>query len=147
MVEKPETCWHKDIAVHEMSMAQSLLEIVLEEGKKHKLERVKAIRLRIGALAAVVPESLRFCLELLSEKTIASGASLEIETVPVVARCSECGDLFEVENHVFICPQCGEPALDLVSGRELSIVNIEGERGEDYDADQDSCGPQHPASQ
>ena len=125
--------------MHEMSIAQSLLEIVLEESRQHQLKQVKTIRLQVGAMAAVVPESLTFCFELLSQDTIASGALLEIETIPVVARCSECDIVFEVENQIFLCPRCDGPTLDLVSGRELSLVSIEGETGEDNDADQGSC--------
>lgn len=121
--------------MHEMSIAQSLLEIVLEEGRQHKLQKVRTIRLQVGALAAVVPGSLNFCFEMLSQDTIAAGAVMEIETVPVVARCDHCDLLFEVENHSFICPECDEPTLNLVSGRELSLINIEGETGDDHDTD------------
>jgi len=134
--------------VHEMSIAQSLLEIVLEESRQHRLEQVKTIKLQVGAMAAVVPESLTFCFELLSQDTIASGAALEVETIPVVARCSDCNILFEVENQIFLCPQCDGPTLELVSGRELSLVSIEGETGgEGNDADHGSGSSQHPASQ
>lgn len=134
-------------AVHELSIAQSLLDIVLAEGRKHQLEKVHTIKLEVGALAAVVPESLTFCFEMLSKDTIASGASLEIETVPVVARCDPCNIMFEVENYSFLCPECGEPTPNLISGRELSLMNIEGETGDTHDTDQDSSGAEYPAGQ
>jgi hydrogenase nickel incorporation protein HypA/HybF len=118
-----------------MSIAQSILEIVLEEGKRHCLEKVNTIRLQIGAMAAVVPDSLTFCFELLSKDTIASGTKLEIETIPVIAKCNECNIHFEVEDYVFLCPECNQPALDLVSGRELSVQSIEGETGDNHDRD------------
>lgn len=124
--------------MHELSIAQSLLEIVMEEGRKHSLEQVKVIRLQVGELAAVVPDSLTFCFEMVSRDTLAEGARLEIETVPVVARCSRCDILFEVENHLFSCPQCGEPTLELVSGRDLAVMSIEGELGGEDDSDQGS---------
>jgi len=130
-----------------MSIAQSLLEIVLEEGRKHSLRRVNSIKVQVGALAALVPDSLKFCWEMLTQETIASGSSLEIETVPVVARCSRCGELFEVENHIFLCPICEQPALDLVSGRELSLMSLEGETGDADDPDEGSCSEEHSASQ
>lgn len=103
----------------------------MEEGSRHGVQRVKSIKLQVGAMAAVVPESLSFCFDLLSRDSIASGAVLEIETVPVVARCSTCNILFQVEDQVFLCPECSEPTLELVSGRELSVVSIEGETGDD----------------
>ncbi len=133
--------------MHEMSIAQSLLEIVLEEGRQHKMEQVTVIRLQVGALAAVVPESLTFCFDMLSRDTIAASALLEIETVPVVARCSTCNTLFEVEDNIFLCPECGGLSLSLVSGRDMALVSIEGETRDDNGTDQCPSGSQHPAGQ
>jgi hydrogenase nickel incorporation protein HypA/HybF len=117
--------------VHELAIAESLMEIVLEEGRRHNLQEVTLIRLQIGAMAAVVPEALTFSFEMVRQNTIASGAVLEIETLPVVARCSVCEMDFEVENQVFLCTRCGQPTLELISGRELSLVNLEGETRDD----------------
>ena len=133
--------------MHELSIAQSLLDIVLEQSEIHGVEQVKVIKLQIGELAAVVPESLSFCFELLSKDTLADGAALEIETLPVVARCSNCEILFQVEHHKFICPDCGEPTLEMVSGRELSVASIEGECGDNHDADQNPGRAKHSAGQ
>jgi hydrogenase nickel incorporation protein HypA/HybF len=117
--------------VHELGIAQSVLDIVLEEGRRHALKRISIIRLQVGALAAVVPESLTFCFEMVSQDTMAAAAQLIIETVPIVVRCSFCANVFEVTDHVFICSQCQEPAMDMVSGRDLAVASIEGETGED----------------
>lgn len=116
--------------MHEMSIAQSLLNIILEEGSRHSLSRVRQVNLQIGAMAAIVPDSLTFCFELLARDTLAEGARLAIEEIPVVARCGDCSLDYPVENQVFLCPRCGMPSLELVSGRELSVVSIEGETGE-----------------
>jgi hydrogenase nickel incorporation protein HypA/HybF len=126
--------------LHELSIAESLLEIIVEEARAHKLERIKTIRLLIGEFAAIVPESLTFCFELVSRDTIASGAVLEVETVPIVARCDKCDFSFEVRDQVFLCPKCDDPVFELVSGRELSVSSIEGETGEEDGSDQCSCG-------
>ena len=133
--------------MHELSLAQSLLEIVLEEGKRHGMNRVKTVRLQVGEMAAVVPDSLSFCFEMLSQETPASGALLEMETVPVVARCNQCHEVFEVEKHVFVCPQCGDSSLDLLSGRDLTVMSIEGETGEEHDPDLGSGGAEHSPGQ
>lgn len=133
--------------MHELSIAQSLLDIVLEESERHGLKKVIAIRLQVGEMAAVVPDALNFCFESLSERTVAAGATLQIETLPVVARCSQCRISFEVENQNFVCPQCGYPALELVSGRELSVVGIEGETGDRHEPSQCSCSAQHSSGQ
>ena len=115
--------------MHELSIAQSLLDMIVDESQRHRLGRVDKVRLRIGELAAVVPESLRFCFDLVSRDTVAGGAVIEIETVAVAARCDKCDLSFEVKERVFQCPQCGEPVFEMLGGRELEVVNIEGETG------------------
>ena len=117
--------------MHELSIAQSLLDIIVDESQRNRLGRVSKVMLRIGDLAAVVPESLRFCFDLVSRDTVASGALLEIETVAVTARCGKCDFSFEVQDRVFECPKCGEPVFEMVGGRELYVMSIEGETGED----------------
>ncbi len=121
--------------MHEMAVAESLLQIVLEESERHGIRRVDRVRLQVGALAAVVPEALDFCFTIVSQGSVAEKASLEIETVPVVVRCPECGQRFQVDNQFYVCPDCGPipSGLDLTSGRELTVLSIEGEGGEDGD--------------
>ncbi len=76
--------------MHEMAIAENLLEIVLDESARHGIRRVDRIVVQVGALAAVVPEALTFCFQAVSQDTLAAGARLDIETVPVVVRCPLC---------------------------------------------------------
>ncbi len=117
--------------MHELAIAESLLEIIVDESQKHGLERIHKVKLQIGEFAAVVPDSLLFCFELVSKDTVASGALIEIETIGITGRCDRCDITFEIENQVFLCPKCGEAVLELLSGRELSVMSIEGETGEE----------------
>ncbi len=113
--------------MHELAVAESLLKIVEDQGKKHGLFRVNLVRLRIGKLSTVVPEALSFSFEVIARGSLAEGAELATEVVPVIAHCKDCGVDFEMESHFFLCPQCGGAVLALVSGKELEIVDIEGE--------------------
>lgn len=128
--------------MHEMSIAQSLLEIVLDECRRHGVKRVIRIKVQVGALAAVVPDALTFCFGLISQDTIAAHAEMEVETVPVVVRCPECREMFEMDSQFYLCPNCGPvPAgLDLTSGRELTLQSIEGDTGEEDDGNQSPSG-------
>jgi hydrogenase nickel incorporation protein HypA/HybF len=125
--------------LHELAIAESLLQIIVDESKRHGLERINKVKLQIGKFTAVIPESLTFCFELVSRDTVASEAKIEIETVGIVARCEKCDISFDVQNQVFLCPRCGEPALELLSGRELSILSIEGETGEEDGGNSSPC--------
>jgi hydrogenase nickel incorporation protein HypA/HybF len=111
-------------------MAQSLIGILVDEAQNHGIERIKKVKIQVGELSAVVPDSLTFCFELVSRDTVAEGAVLEIENIPIAARCDRCDLSFEVRDHVFLCPKCDEPVFEILTGRELSVMSIEGETGE-----------------
>ncbi len=112
--------------MHEMSIANMLLEIVLDEARKHAITRIDRILIQVGEMAAVNPDALNFCFSLISEETPAKGAKLEIEIVPVVARCSRCGLIFQVENFSFLCPDCKAITTECISGQELTVLSVEG---------------------
>ena len=86
---------------------------------------VERVNLKIGKMTAVVPESLRFCFEIVARDTPVSGAVLNIEEIPVVARCEKCNIKWTVTGAVFTCKECKNSTVDIISGRELDIVSIE----------------------
>lgn len=105
---------------------QSALDAIGHQAEKYQATRVTRIVLRIGTLAGVDLEALRFAYEALAPATIAAGAALEIETVPARARCAGCATEFGVERgFIFKCPACGEYSGDIRSGRELGIARLE----------------------
>ena len=113
--------------MHEVSIAQGLLKLVEQEVKKNGLARAVRVHVRVGALSNVVPDALSFAFEAISPGTVAEGAELEIEEVSSRGRCSECDIEFEVDGAIFLCPQCGGITADVVSGKELQLVEIDAE--------------------
>ena len=113
--------------MHEMSIAQSVLDIILQETRNHKLNRVISVALKVGDLSAVETESLRFCFKLVSKGTLVEEARLDIERVQVTGRCQDCGTDFTVEELVFSCPSCKGPRVQMLSGRDLSVESFEAE--------------------
>lgn len=112
--------------MHELSIATSIVESVSEAAAAHPGARVVAVRLRLGALASVVEDSLRFCWELATEETPLRGAALVVETLPVILVCEACGAETAIETvQSFRCPRCGALAADLRQGREMEIASIE----------------------
>ncbi|MGQ9683944.1 MAG: hydrogenase maturation nickel metallochaperone HypA [Anaerolineae bacterium] len=110
--------------MHELSVTQNLLAVVLEHAEKASAERVIAVRLCIGELAGIVEESLQFCFDLLSEKTLAAGARLVFHKVPLRLQCRTCGLQFEPGEGEWLCP-CGAVGGAVVAGREFTIESIE----------------------
>jgi hydrogenase nickel incorporation protein HypA/HybF len=111
--------------MHELSIAQSILEIVEQHLPPGKNAGVRSVKLKIGDLAAVVPDSLEFCFSALTMGSPLEGAKLDIEHVPVLAECKDCGERSAVEDHTFACPSCRSGNLAIVTGRELQVTEIE----------------------
>ena len=112
--------------MHELSIAASIVDAVNESVSGYPGARVKEVRLRVGALASVIEDSLQFCWSVSIEGTPLEGSRLAVNILPVVVNCSVCGKQGELESlQSFRCPHCGEPASDLRQGRELEIESIE----------------------
>lgn len=76
-------------------------------------------------MAGVVPESLRFCFEAASDGTEAQGAELLIDEVPIRCRCTSCDLEFSAERFLFLCPTCGTSDVEVISGNELDVVELD----------------------
>jgi len=109
--------------VHELSIAQALIERVTEEAASHGASRVKQIWLQVGALSGVEAELLATAFEIARERTFCDGAALELQRVPVRWSCPDCDQ--EIADGVELrCTRCGRPA-QLLSGGELILERVE----------------------
>jgi hydrogenase nickel incorporation protein HypA/HybF len=111
--------------VHELSIATAVVSQVDEAVRDRGGGRVVSVRLRIGELAGVVPEALRFSFGLAGEGTVLADARLYVDTVPARARCAGCGRVSEVGVPPMLwCADCARPLSELLSGREMDIVEV-----------------------
>jgi len=117
--------------MHEMSIAQSLLDIIRQEMEKHDATKLLLVRVKHGQLTHIVPDSLYFAFEVLTKDTPLEGAKLELEEVPLRVKCSGCGQEFEPESEhplLMPCPHCGEEfGHEVVCGKELYLDRLEAE--------------------
>jgi hydrogenase nickel incorporation protein HypA/HybF len=112
--------------MHELSIANSLVEIATEHAQNAGADRIHSITLRLGALSCVHKSALEFSFQLVSEGTISEGALLKFIDQPVVVYCKKCDDEIELPGiQVFRCPQCETPSADIRAGKELDIECIE----------------------
>lgn len=112
--------------MHEMGIAMEIVEIAKASIPADMQDaKVRRVNLQVGKLSAIVPDSLRFCFELVVKETPLDGAELVIEELPVVARCKDCHNEWTVAQAVFTCSACQSGSIDLLSGRELDITSIE----------------------
>ncbi|HEX3892206.1 MAG TPA: hydrogenase maturation nickel metallochaperone HypA [Terracidiphilus sp.] len=118
--------------MHELSIVANIVESVTESLAAYPGARVKEVRLRIGALASVVEDSLQFCYGIATDGTPLEGSKLVIQTLPVIGHCATCNAEVEIASlQSFLCPRCSMPVSDLRQGRELDIDSIEIEEAEE----------------
>src|SRR3954451_7644224 len=112
--------------MHELSIAQDLIDLVTEEAARAGASRVVRVKLRLGALAGVIPPALRTAFHAARVGTPAADASLDIEHVPATIHCAHCGIDRPLDNiQSRVCPVCGTPAPVLACGEELELAEIE----------------------
>ena len=113
--------------MHELSIANSLLDAIRTEAAGRPGARFVKIGVRVGELSGVSPDSLSFCFDSLVRGTDLDPLVLEIESCPRRQRCFECNRIFKVADYELACPDCGAQGTQFVSGDELEMVYLEVE--------------------
>ncbi|HWA83489.1 MAG TPA: hydrogenase maturation nickel metallochaperone HypA [Fimbriimonadaceae bacterium] len=111
--------------MHETGIITQAVHMAIEAAEHAGAGRVTRLRLRVGAMAGVVPEALRFGFDVVTKGTIAEGAALEVDLVTVACRCAAGCGTFSPPDAIFACPTCGRLSTDVVAGRELDVVEVE----------------------
>ncbi len=112
--------------MHELSIATRLVEMACEHAEQSGASVITKLVLQIGELSAVHNSALQFSFEIVSEGTLAEGAELEINAVPVSVYCADCEEIVQLASiQRFRCPQCDAPSGDIRYGNELDISHIE----------------------
>jgi len=111
--------------MHELSIAQNILEIVKQNVSEEELSKVRLIKLRIGEFAGIVVDSLEFCFEAVIADTILEKAKLDIDNIKVTGKCKSCDKNFSIKENIFKCPYCKSLDIEMTSGAEMQIVEFE----------------------
>src|SRR5450759_2854179 len=93
--------------MHELAVTESLLEIAIRHAQAQNAHRITDLYLVIGKWSSIVDDSVQFYWDIISDGTIAKGATLHFQRVPVVLTCQDCGKEYEHTSEEFACPHCG----------------------------------------
>lgn len=110
--------------MHEMSLAEGILEVMEDAARREGFARVTAVWLEIGALASVEPEALAFCFDAVTRGSIAEGARLELVRAPGTGWCMPCGRTVPVEREHQACPECGSYQVQVTGGTQMRIREL-----------------------
>lgn len=111
--------------MHELAITESILNIAVDEAKKHGARKVLRIKIKVGEFSEVVPQLIQEYYNIVSKDTVAEEAELVFEKVPVTIRCNDCGKESVIERENIKCPHCGSMNIRMVTGREFYIDSME----------------------
>jgi hydrogenase nickel incorporation protein HypA/HybF len=114
--------------MHELAVVTALVDQVGRIAREKCAHRVVSIVVRVGPLCGVEADLLERAYPLATCGTVAQGAVLVLERLPVVVRCQVCGADSEVPHNRLLCGSCGDWRTRVISGDELQLATVELER-------------------
>lgn len=124
--------------MHELSMAEAIVETVLDVAEKNEAEKIVEVTIEVGKLTMLNPEQLKFLLDVITEDTLLEKASIIIEEVPVEIECQTCeytglANTDDSDHYlaIVLCPECGERNPEIVTGRECNVKTIKIEKSDE----------------
>jgi hydrogenase nickel incorporation protein HypA/HybF len=112
--------------MHEVSLMEQTLEIAIAQARSQNSTQIHHLKMRVGEVSGVVPEALNFAFDVVTQGTIAEGATLQIEMVPIICHCPQCDrDFPPVDAYIYECPDCGNFSFQIRAGREIELISLE----------------------
>ncbi|MDD1763487.1 MAG: hydrogenase maturation nickel metallochaperone HypA [Methanobacteriaceae archaeon] len=121
--------------MHELSMAQAIVDTVLDAAQKNEAQDILEVTIEIGQLTMLNPEQLKFLLDVIIEGTLLENSEILIEEIPVEIECQSCDFKGKANTDgsdhyltIVLCPECGDRNVEVTRGRECNVKNIRIEK-------------------
>ena len=111
--------------MHEMSVAEGILQVLEEQAVQQQYNKVNTVWLEIGPLAMIDSDALAFCFEAVMKNSIADGATLHIIKLQGKAFCVQCTETVTITQRYDSCSHCGSYQLQVTQGDEMRIKELE----------------------
>ena len=111
--------------MHELGITDQLLTLTLRHAEEAGAERVVSLQLITGEFSSVVDDSIQFYWDMMTEGTIAEGATLHFERIPGLLRCKSCSETFSLQEFDAECPNCGGFSTEVADGDQFRLSSIE----------------------
>ncbi len=113
--------------MHEIGIADSIIEAGQIEAARRAGSKLVRIGIRIGTLAGVDGDALRFAFTALTRGTDLDAVEFEIQSCPRRNRCLDCDEIFETTLYSAPCPRSRSEQSILAGGGELELAYVEVE--------------------
>lgn len=111
--------------MHEMSLAEGVLQLIEDAARQQEFAKVTTVWLEIGQLSGVEVEAMKFCFDAVTRDSIAAGARLEIIALPGTGWCMQCSMSVPMAEVFGECPQCGSHQMQVTGGTEMRVKELE----------------------
>ena len=111
--------------MHEMSLAEGVLQLIEDAAKQQNFAAVKTVWLEIGQLSGVEVEAMKFCFDAVTRDSIAQKARLEIIALPGAGWCMACAVTVPMSQVFGECPHCGGHQMQVTGGTEMRLKELE----------------------
>ena len=113
--------------MHELAVTQSILEIAVRHADGQKARRITDLFIVMGEWSSTVDDSIQFYWDMISDGTIAKGATLHFRRIPVEIVCIECNHTYNPNSRELLCPNCASTRIKVKTGEEFYLEAIEVE--------------------
>lgn len=110
--------------MHELPIAESILEIAVRHGQQAQAVRVTDLYLVIGQLSSIVDDSIQFYWDIISRDTMCEGAVLHFERISAQLLCLDCGHSYGFQHELSACPACNSIRVKITAGEEFQLQSI-----------------------
>ena len=108
--------------MHELSLCHSIATIVNRFADGRDVDKV---HVQVGAFRQVVPETLVYSWELVTDSTALAGSELVVEQIPAVIECAACGATTTLSLPILKCGSCETTTVTLRSGEEFLVTSLD----------------------
>ena len=110
--------------MHEIGIVRQLIRTVTDFAAENEVRDIREVVVDCGELSLVIPEYVEELFPVAAKDSILKDAKLTIRTVPGLAECEDCDEIFNVIEHKGYCPNCGSFNKTVLSGKDFSIREI-----------------------
>ncbi|WP_028864776.1 hydrogenase maturation nickel metallochaperone HypA [Psychromonas aquimarina] len=113
--------------MHELSIAESIIDMIEDNALRHNFKKVTKITLEIGVLAGIEKSALFFCFDAAAQNTLAEGAELLIQDKPAKGICQNCFQQVITSSWYEPCRYCGQVGIEINEGEQMTIKSLQVE--------------------
>lgn len=111
--------------MHELGLCDAIVKMMDGILEQERMEGANKIVLEIGEISGVEAHFMEDSWIAVTARTKYEDTELQIEMVPGIARCLDCGEECRAVTCNLRCPLCGSVKLAPISGTDMTIKSIE----------------------